>query len=118
MNMRKFNVKVNGREYAVEVEEVKEAAPAPVAAPPAQVKAAPAPVQTIAGTKVCAPMPGTVLDIKVEVGSLVSKGQVLMILEAMKMENDIVSPCNGKIAKIFVAKDSAVKASEELLIVV
>ena len=94
--MRKFNVTVNGKQYAVEIEEVGavDTAPVAVAAPVAAPKAAPAP-QVVGGTKVVAPMPGLVIGFKVENGATVKKDQAIMILEAMKMENDIVAPCDG-----------------------
>ena len=99
--MRTFNVTVNGKQYQVEIEEVGAGAsvgPAPQAAPVAAPKAAPAaPVAAApaSGTKVVAPMPGLVLGFKVENGQAVKKDQAIMILEAMKMENDIVAPCDG-----------------------
>lgn len=98
--MRTFNVTVNGKQYQVEIEEVGagsvSAQPVAVAAPAAP-KAAPAPVAAapVSGTKVVAPMPGLVLGFKVENGQAVKKDQAIMILEAMKMENDIVAPCDG-----------------------
>ena len=99
--MRKFNVTVNGKQYRVEVEEVggtTQAVPVPVAA--AAPKAAPAPVAAApaAGTKVVAPMPGLVLGFKVADGATVKKDQAIMVLEAMKMENDIVAPCDGVVS--------------------
>lgn len=105
--MRKFNVNVNGNTYVVEVEEVGAgsvaAAPvvtaAPVAAPaPA---AAPAPVAkpaTAGGEAVKAPMPGTVLKLVVADGATVKKGDKIMVLEAMKMENDINAVCDGTVS--------------------
>lgn len=93
--MRKFNVNVNGKIYVVEIEETVEAAPVVNNAP----AAAPAPVS---GGKVNveAPMPGTILDVKVAAGATVKAGDVLCILEAMKMENEIVAPQDGKVTNI------------------
>ena len=116
--MRKFNVTVNGVVYEVEVEEVSsEGAAAPVAAPAAAPKAAPvaapapkAPAKTgkAGATAIKAPMPGSILKINVGVGSSVKKGDVICVLEAMKMENDICAPCDGVIASIDVAKGASV----------
>ena len=97
--MRKFNVNVNGKIYVVEIEETVEAAPVVNNAPAAAPAAAPAPVS---GGKVNveAPMPGTILDVKVAAGATVKAGDVLCILEAMKMENEIVAPQDGKVTNI------------------
>ncbi len=107
--MRKFNITVDGRKYSVEVEEIGSTsvsesytASAPVAAPIAQVQAAPAPkspaVSTPAnGTKIVAPMPGMILDFKAAPGEVVKKNQPIIVLEAMKMENNIVAPCDGTV---------------------
>lgn len=120
--MKRFNITVNGKAYDVAVEEITGGAPAsaPVAAPvqasapaPAAAPAAPAPVVT-GGTTVNSPMPGTILDVKVNVGDTVSEGQVLMILEAMKMENDIVAPVAGKVAGINVKKGDSVNSNDVL----
>ena len=104
--MRKFSVNVNGTRYEVEVEEIdaKTAAAAPKAAEP--VKAAPAG----AGTEVRSPMPGNILKVNVNPGDVVKEGQQLMILEAMKMENEILAPCAGKVSSIGVAKGSSVES--------
>lgn len=114
--MRKFNITVDGHKYSVEVEEVGSsapvaeqiyAAPAPVAAPIAPVQSAPAaapktpaqaPAQAPAnGTKIVAPMPGMILDFKAAPGEAVKKNQPIIVLEAMKMENNIVAPCDGTV---------------------
>jgi len=78
--------------------------------------AAPAASAPVAGSgeKVNAPMPGTVLDVKVNVGDTVSKGQVIMILEAMKMENDIVASCDGKITSVLAKKGDTVNSGDAL----
>ena len=90
--MRRFRVNVNGNEYDITVEEID--ASAPKAAP----KAASAPSAAPAGGEsVNSPMPGTILKVNVANGDTVKKGQVLMILEAMKMENEIMCPCDGKV---------------------
>lgn len=135
--MRKFNIKVNGQAYEVEVEEVAggfapapvvpvAAAPAPAVAPvaapapeKAEAKAAPAPAPVAApagGTQLKAPMPGTVIDFKATNGAAVKKGQTLLILEAMKMENEIVAPVDGVIT--FVASKGASVNTDDLLAVI
>lgn len=127
--MRKFNIKVNGQAYEVEVEEVAGGfAPAPVvpvAAAPApapekaEAKAAPAPAPVAApagGTQLKAPMPGTVIDFKATNGAAVKKGQTVLILEAMKMENEIVAPVDGVIT--FVASKGASVNTDDLLAVI
>lgn len=135
--MRKFNIKVNGQAYEVEVEEVAggfapapvvpvAAAPAPAVAPvaapapeKAEVKAAPASAPVAApagGTQLKAPMPGTVIDFKATNGAAVKKGQTVLILEAMKMENEIVAPADGVIT--FVASKGASVNTDDLLAVI
>lgn len=137
--MRKFLIKVNGIAYEVEVEEnasmpaaaaapvfqaAPVAVPAPMAAPaPAAVPAAPAPVPApaqsaqgkIGGEVIKAPMPGTILGISVTVGAAVKKNQALCVLEAMKMENEIVSPRDGVVAGIHTSKGASVNAGEPLI---
>ncbi len=123
--MKKYNVVVNGNTYEVEVEEVTGASavatPAPVAAPaavkaaPAAPAAAPAAKPAAAGsTPVNAPMPGTILDVKVNVGDTVKKGQTLFILEAMKMENEIPAPADGVVASVDTTKGSSVASGAVL----
>jgi glutaconyl-CoA decarboxylase len=131
--MRKFNVNVNGQNYNVEVEEVfgdfspkapvVEAAPAPVAvaapAPVAQVAAPavkPAISAPVGGTKLLAPMPGTVLDIKVASGTKVTQGQAVLVLEAMKMENDIAANAAGTIT-VVATKGSTVNTGDVLAVI-
>lgn len=126
----KYVVTLNGKNYEVEVEEtdavitaVTDAAPAaPVAAAaPAAPAATPAPAAAPAaaadGQKVLSPMPGTILSVNVSVGSAVKAGEVVLILEAMKMENEIVAPCDGTVKQLAVQKGSTV-ATDALLAVV
>ena len=118
--MRKFIVNVNGNSYEVEVEEVGGAVSAPAAAPKATPQAAPkaaAPKAAAApagGTAVKAPMPGNVLDIKVSNGQAVKEGDVVVILEAMKMENEIYAPCDGTVT-VVAAKGSTVNTGDVLV---
>lgn len=85
--MKKYRVTVNGTVYEVELEELTGSAPVSAPAAPA---AAPAPAAPAAGEQICAPMPGNILAVNVTAGQTVKKGDVLMILEAMKMENEIM----------------------------
>ncbi len=111
--MKKYRVTVNGTAYEIELEELTGAAPAPAAAAPA-----PAPAAAPAGgEQVTSPMPGTILDVKVSQGASVKKGDVLMILEAMKMENEIMCPCDGKVASINATKGAAVESGTLLCVI-
>ena len=112
--MKKYRVTVNGTSYEIELEELTGAAPAPAAAAPAPAPAAAAPA---GGEQVTSPMPGTILDVKVSQGASVKKGDVLMILEAMKMENEIMCPCDGKVASINAAKGAAVESGTLLCVI-
>ena len=105
--MKKYRVNVNGTAYEVEIEEM---AGAPVAAPVAAPAAAPAPAASGAGESLNAPMPGNILSVNVAAGDTVKKGQVLMVLEAMKMENEIMPPRDGKVTAVAVAKGAAVES--------
>lgn len=113
--MKRYNVTVNGKAYDVVVEEValgSTAAPIAAAPAPAAVKTetVSAPVNA-EGTKVTAPMPGTILKLSVKAGDTVKKGDVLLVLEAMKMENEITSPADGKVS--FIANQgTAVKTGD------
>ena len=111
--MKKYRVIVNGVPYEAELEELTGAAPAPAAAPPPAPAAAPAPVPA-GGEQVNAPMPGTILSVNVAVGDSVKRGQVLMILEAMKMENEIMCPRDGWVTAIQAAKGAAVESGTPL----
>ena len=114
--MKKFNVTVNGKSYAVEVEEVGAGqggftyAPAPPA--PTSPKA---PTSPAIGELMTAPMPGTILDIKVKEGQAVKAGDLILILEAMKMENEIVSPKDGVVNKIHTTKSTIVSTGDPLV---
>ena len=117
--MRKFHVNVNGTPYEVEVEEIAAgAAPAaPVqAAAPAPAPAAAAPVAAGA-TSVTAPMPGNILDIKVKVGDMVEANTVVIMLEAMKMENEIFAGAAGKVTAINVTQGSTVNSGDVLVVI-
>ncbi len=118
--MKKFNVTVNGNAYEVEVEEIgaaaPAAAPAPVAAPAAPVAAPAAPAAAGAADITC-PMPGTIVDIKVKVGDAVKAGDVLVVFEAMKMENEIQAAADGTVAAVYVNKGDSVESGQALLAV-
>ncbi len=133
--MRKFQITVNGQAYEVEVEEIGASVSAPAAAPvapaaPAPVAAAPAPVAVAkpapvaakpasapvqGGEAVKAPMPGNILEVKVTNGQSVKKGETLVILEAMKMENDIPAPRDGVVASVNVQKGATVNSGDVLV---
>ena len=132
--MKKYNITVNGNKYEVEVEEVGGApevkavaavAPAPKAAPaprPAPApKAAPAPApaaapaSATAGEDVLAPLPGSVVSVNVSVGEQVKRNQVLLVFEAMKMENEIFSPRDGTILKVHVAKGDMLESGNPVI---
>ena len=118
--MKRYNITVNGTTYEVIVEEVDGAHRAPVYSAPVAPAAAPsapkaAPTGVAGMNKVIAPMPGTILDVKVSVGQSVKKGDTICVLEAMKMENDIPAPCDGIIASINVQKGASVAANDVLV---
>ncbi len=122
--MKRYSVTVNGVVYDVAVEEIDgaaapvAAAPAPVAAPAAAPapKAAPKPAAAPAGGKpVNAPMPGNILAVNVKVGDKVAKGAVLCVLEAMKMENEIMAPDAGTVAAVNVTKGATVQSGDVLV---
>lgn len=129
--MKRFNITVNGKAYDVAVEEVGAGAPvaaapvaapapAPAAAPAAPAAPAPAPAAApanVEGTKVVAPMPGTILDVKVAVGDTVSEGQPVVVLEAMKMENDIPATVAGKIVSVNVSKGDTINSNDVIVVI-
>ena len=127
--MKKFNVTVNGTVYEVEVNEVggvapaaaPKAAPAPAAAPAP--KAAPAPAPAAAAAPVPAgaatvkcPMPGKILSVAVSVGAAVKKGDLLLVLEAMKMQNEIYAPQDGTVSEVRVAANQTVATGDVLVV--
>ena len=103
--MKKYRVNVNGTVFEVEIEEMTGAPAAPAAAP-----APAAPAASAGGEKITAPMPGTILAVNETSGSAVKKGDVLMILEAMKMENEIMAPCDGAVTSVAVTKGASVES--------
>ena len=109
--MKYYNITVNGVAYSVSVEETAAgAAPVAAAAP-----AAPAAPKAAGAVAVKAPMPGNILDVKVKAGASVKAGDVLVILEAMKMENEIVAPQDGTVASINVNKGDTVNSGDVLV---
>ncbi len=113
--MKKYLVNVNGTDYEITLEALKEGEDfAPKAAPAAP--AAPKAAAPAGGTSVTAPMPGNILDIKVTQGQMVAAGQTLVILEAMKMENEIQAPVDGTVASINVSKGSSVESGAVLVV--
>ncbi len=133
--MKAYNITVNGVTYVVEVEEVgasaaapapaaPASAPAPAAAPkaapapaaaPAAPKAAPAPSGKSGSVAIKAPMPGNIMKINAKVGDAVKKGDVLVVLEAMKMENDICAPSDGTVASVEVSQGATVETDAVLV---
>ncbi|MBQ5634083.1 MAG: biotin/lipoyl-binding protein [Clostridia bacterium] len=128
--MKTYNITVNGVTYTVEVEEVGATASAPVAAAPVAAPAAPvaapaaAPKAAPAAPKasgaagavsVKAPMPGNIMKVNCKVGASVKKGDVLIVLEAMKMENDICAPQDGVVASVEVAQGASVETDALLV---
>lgn len=112
--MKKYRVNVNGTQYDITLEVLEgeaAAAPAPKAAPAAAPKAA-APA---GGQAINAPMPGTILSVNVKPGQAVKKGDVLVMLEAMKMENEIMAPADGTVGAVNVTKGQSVQSGDVLL---
>lgn len=129
----KYVVTLNGKKYDVEVNEseavITSVSNAAAAAPVAPVAAAPAPAAStapsapaavvgtaVSGTQITSPMPGTILKLNVAEGQAVKAGDVVLILEAMKMENEIVAPCDGTIKQLLVSKGSTVDTDQILAV--
>ena len=114
--MKKYKVNVNGTSYEIEIEEIDASAVKAAPAAPAAVPApAAAPVAAPAGAEaVNSPMPGTILAVNKNVGDAVKSGDVVMVLEAMKMENEIMAPKDGKITSVNVAKGATVNSGDLL----
>ena len=122
--MKNYKVNVNGTEYKVSIELISEteaaapvAAPAPAAAPAPVAAPAPAAAAPAGGEKVNAPMPGTILSVNVKVGDAVKKGDVLVILEAMKMENEIMAPVDGTITFVGVNQGATVESGSAICVI-
>ena len=128
--MRKFRVRVNGEEYEVEVEEIQDGSevspvdvaprPVPKPVPMAQPKAEPPkPVPPIAegAVELPSPMPGVILDIKVNEGDRVEMGKAVVVLEAMKMENEIPAPVTGTVKSIRVSKGQSVNTGDVMAVI-
>ena len=122
--MRKFNISVNGKSYEVDVEEVggvstpapapvQTAAPAPTVAPAP--KAAPKAAPVAGAKQVTAPMPGTIVSVKVNVGDKVEAGTLVAVLEAMKMENEIFAGVDGTVAGISVSAGDSVNSGDVIV---
>jgi len=120
-----YTVRINDKEYDVEVERGKaniikttevaaQSVPAPVIAS-APVQAPTSSVKSAGGEAINSPMPGTISDIKVSQGTRVKKGEVLVILEAMKMENEILAPADGVVTQVFISKGASVSTGDALI---
>ena len=118
--MKKYKVNVNGTVYEITLE-VMDGAPAAASAAAPAAAPAPAPAPAAAapagGEKITSPMPGTILSVNVSNGSAVKKGDILFILEAMKMENEIMAPCDGTVAAVSVTKGAAVESGTLLCVI-
>ncbi len=113
--MKMYKVNVNGTVYEVSIEVMDGVPAAAPAAPAAPAPAAPV-AAPVGGEKVAAPMPGTILAVNVQNGAAVKKGDVLFVLEAMKMENEIMAPCDGTAAGINVSKGASVSTGDVLCV--
>ena len=115
--MKIYKIKVNGKTYRVELENIEEVSSDPVKETVETKKTETKTVSSGEGTPVLAPIQGNVIDIKVSVGKKVKKGDCLLIIEAMKLENEVLAPCDGEIGEIIVTKGKNV-ANKELLLTI
>ena len=119
--MKRYRIKVNGKTYNVELEAIDEVAsssPAPVAERKEEAKPAPAAkAASEGGTKLPSPIQGQIIAVKKNVGDSVKKGEVVFIIEAMKLENEVVAPCDGVIKEILVSKGTSVTAKQDLAVI-
>ena len=113
--MKIYKIKVNGKAYRVELEEIEQVDSAPLEEKRKQESKKL--VNNDGGKEVVSPIQGQVTNVKVKVGDKVQKGDVLLIVEAMKLENEVVSPFEGQVAKILVTKGQNVKAKEPIVII-
>ncbi|MEW6082517.1 MAG: biotin/lipoyl-containing protein [Bacillota bacterium] len=124
--MRKFRVRVNGEEYEVEVEEIQDGSdvsplqpgfgPVPKSESKAE-RPKPAPASAVGAVELASPMPGVILDIKVNEGDRVEMGKAVVVLEAMKMENEIPAPVTGTVTAIRVAKGQSVNTGDIMAVI-
>ena len=114
--MKIYKVKVNGKSYRVELESIEQVASTAVTETKKEEKAnAPAPAATGEGRPVESPIQGTVVNVKVNAGAKVKKGDVLVVVEAMKLENDVVSPYDGVVGDILVKKGDNITAKQTIV---
>lgn len=117
MAIRKFKINIEGKTYVAEVEELGSSASAASVTQPAATAVSTTPVAPAAGNAIVAPMPGKIISIKVKKGQQIKAGDVVLILEAMKMEQEIKSSLEGTVADIPVAEGDTVKKEQALIIV-
>ena len=118
--MKLYKIKVNGKTYKVELEAIEEVASNAAIAPKAEEKKAepkPSSAPSASGEQVLSPIQGTVVGVKTKVGDAVKKGTVLFIVEAMKLENEVVSPFEGTVKEILVDKGASVTAKQPLAVI-
>ena len=116
----KYEITLNGKIYEVEAYECEPAATMPVAPTASETPSVPLQVPeavSAEGTVIASPMPGSILGINVSIGQAVKAGDVLMVLEAMKMENDITAPCDGTVKQLTVSKGSTVNTDDVLAVI-